>query len=119
MLAFDASLEMVAVVFLLAAFVYSMRLLQLTANAEIVALSRPRTVFRLMAFGFASLLMFPILSLWSEFFHALPFLVEVQNLLVIFAALFSVSALYTALYFYRTTPEKAQTRESRSPSIQN
>ena len=109
MLALDASLEAVAVIFLLAAFVYSMRLLQLTADAEIVALSKPKQVFRLMAFAFASLLISPILSLWSEFYRPLPLLGEVQTILEILTALFAVTALYTALFFYRTSPRKLQT----------
>lgn len=118
MLAIDAALEVVAVIFLLAAFVYAMKLLQLTANAEIVALSKPRTVFRLMAFAFASLLLSPILSLWSEFYRTLPLLGEVQNILEILTALFSVMALYTALFFYRTSPSKDSLASSKSEEEQ-
>jgi hypothetical protein len=108
MLALDASLEVVAVVFLLAAMTYAMRLIQLTEKAEIVALSKPRTVFRFMTFAFASLLLSPLMGLVSDLYKPLPLLGEVQDVLLIFTAFFSTMAIYTALYFYRTTPEKMQ-----------
>src|SRR5580704_17687240 len=107
MSAFDSSLEMVAIVFLLAAMTYSMKLIQLTANAEIVAISKPKTVFRLMSFAFASLLLSPIMGLISDIWHTLPLINEVQNVLLISTAFFSTMAIYSALYFYRTPPEKA------------
>lgn len=108
MLAIDAALQMVAVVFLLAAMVYSMRLIQLTDKAQIVALSKPRTVFRLMSFAFASLLLSPLMGLVSDLYHTLPLLGEVQDVLLILTAFFSTLAIYTSLYFYRTSPEKDQ-----------
>jgi hypothetical protein len=108
MTAIDAALEMVAVVFLLAAMVYSMKLIQLTANAEIVAISKPKTVFRLMSFAFASLLLSPIFGLVSTLWRTLPLVSEVQDILLILTAFFSTTAIYSALYFYRTAPEKAQ-----------
>ncbi|MDA4130293.1 MAG: hypothetical protein OK457_05945 [Thaumarchaeota archaeon] len=109
MSAIDSSLEVVAVVFLLAAMAYSLRLIQLTANAQIVAISKPKTVFRLMSFAFASLLLSPIFGLISDLWRTLPLVHEVQNLLLILTAFFSTTAIYTALYFYRTPPEKAKT----------
>ncbi len=108
MSAVDAALEMVAVVFLLAAMVYSMKLIQLTANAEIVALSKPKTVFRYMSFAFAALLLSPILGLISQVWHTLPLVNEARDLLLILTAFFSTVAIYTALYFYRSAPEKAR-----------
>jgi len=116
--AIDAALEMVAVVFLLAAMVYAMRLIQLTANAEIVALSKPKIVFRYMAFAFTSLLLSPLLGLISEVWHTLPLINEVQDMLLILTAFFSTVAIYTALYFYRAAPEKALpvSRKSEIPN---
>jgi hypothetical protein len=108
MSAFDSSLEMVAIVFLLAAMAYSLKLIQLTANAQIVAISKPKTVFRLMSFAFASLLLSPLFGLVSNLWHTLPFVNEVQDILLILTAFFSTTAIYTALYFYRTPPEKAK-----------
>ncbi len=108
---------MVAVVFLLAAMVYSMKLIQLTANAEIVALSKPKTVFRYMSFAFASLLLSPLLGLISNIWHTLPLIGEVQDLLLILTAFFSTVAIYMALYFYRTAPQKSQA--SAKPEITN
>jgi hypothetical protein len=106
--AIDSSLEVVAVVFLLAAMAYSMKLIQLTANAQIVAISKPKTVFRLMSFAFASLLMSPVFGLVSDLWRTLPLVHEVQDILLILTAFFSTTAIYTALYFYRTPPEKAK-----------
>ncbi|HYB03406.1 MAG TPA: hypothetical protein VED17_03015 [Nitrososphaerales archaeon] len=106
MSAIDAALEMVAVVFLLAAMVYSMKLIQLTANAEIVALSKPKTVFRYMSFAFAALLLSPILGLISQVWRTLPLVNEARDVLLILTAFFSTVAIYTALYFYRSAPEK-------------
>jgi hypothetical protein len=117
MTAIDAALEMVAVVFLLAAMIYSMKLIQLTANAEIVAISKPKTVFRLMSFAFASLLLSPLMGLVSDLWRTLPLIGEVQNFLLILTAFFSTTAIYSALYFYRTSPEKAQT--SIKPELTN
>ncbi|MFI5421762.1 MAG: hypothetical protein ACHQ1H_12405 [Nitrososphaerales archaeon] len=108
MSAIDSSLEVVAVVFLLAAMAYSMKLIQLTANAQIVAISKPKTVFRLMTFAFASLLLSPIFGLVSDLWRTLPLIHEVQDILLILTAFFSTTAIYTALYFYRTPPEKAK-----------
>ena len=102
--AIDAALEMVAVVFLVAAMLYSMKLLQLTKDAKIVALSKPKTVFRLMAGAFATLLLSPLLGLLSDFVKPVPLINEIQLILVILTAFFSVTAIYTALYFYRTSP---------------
>jgi hypothetical protein len=116
--AIDAALEMVAAVFLLAAMVYSMRLIQLTANAEIVAISKPKTVFRYMAFAFTSLLLSPLLGLVSAVWHTLPLINEVQDVLLIFTAFFSAVAIYTALYFYRASPDKAH-QASRQSEIPN
>jgi hypothetical protein len=115
MSAIDAALEMVAVVFLLAAMVYSMKLIGLTANAEIVALSKPKTVFRYMSFAFASLLLSPVLGLVSQVWRPLPFIGDVRDLLLILTAFFSTVAIYSALYFYRAAPEKAKT----APEITN
>jgi|SRR5579862_736340 len=117
MTAIDAALEMVAVVFLLAAMVYSMKLIQLTANAEIVAISKPKTVFRLLSFAFASLLLSPIFGLVSDLWRTLPLVGEVQDILLILTAFFSTTAIYYALYFYRTAPEKAQA--SLKPELTN
>ena len=108
MSAIDSSLEVVAIVFLLAAMTYSMKLIQLTANAQIVAISKPKTVFRLMSFAFASLLMSPLFGLVSDLWRTLPFVHEVQDILLILTAFFSTTAIYTALYFYRTPPEKTK-----------
>lgn len=106
MTAIDAALEMVAIVFLLAAMVYSMKLIGLTADAEIVALSKPKTVFRFMTFAFASLLLSPIMGLISDVWRPLPLINEVKDILLILTAFFSTMAIYTALYFYRSAPEK-------------
>jgi hypothetical protein len=119
MSAIDAALEMVAVVFLLAAMVYCMKLIQLTANAEIVALSKPKTVFRYMSFAFASLLLSPLMGLISDIVHPLPLINQVQDVLLIFTAFFSTCAIYTALYFYRNAPEKARPPSKASPEITN
>jgi hypothetical protein len=96
MSAIDAALEMVAVVFLLAAMAYVMKLIQLTANAEIVALSKPKTVFRYMSFAFAALLLSPLMGL-----------------------VFSTVAIYTALYFYRQAPEKSRPTVKNAEEIPN
>jgi hypothetical protein len=106
--AIDAALQMVAVVFLLAAMVYCMKLIQLTADAEIVALSKPKTVFRYMSFAFASLLLSPLMGLVSDIWHTLPLIGEVQDILLILTAFFSTVAIYTALYFYRAAPTKSR-----------
>jgi hypothetical protein len=103
----DASLEAVAIVFLLAAMLYSAKLLQLTKDAQIIALSRPKAVFRLMATAFAFLLLSPLLGLVSSFYR-IVYLDEIQLVMVILTAFFGVMAIYTALYFYRTSPEKAR-----------
>ncbi len=95
-------------VFLLAAMAYSLKLIQLTANAQIVAISKPKTVFRLMSFAFASLLLSPVFGLVSDLWRALPLVHEVQDILLILTAFFSTTAIYTALYFYRTPPDKAK-----------
>ena len=108
MSAIDSSLEVVAVVFLLAAMTYSLKLIQLTGNAQIVAISKPKTVFRLMSFAFASLLLSPVFGLVSSLWHPLPLVNEVQDILLILTAFFSTTAIYTALYFYRTPPDKAK-----------
>ncbi len=115
MAAIDAALEMVAVVFLLAAMVYCMKLIGLTANAEIVALNKPKTVFRYMSFAFASLLLSPILGLISQVWRPLPLLNDVRDILLILTAFFSTVAIYTALYFYRAAPEKSK----QTPEIRN
>lgn len=116
MSAIDAALEMVAIVFLLAAMVYSFKLIQLTASAEIVALSKPKTVFRYMSFAFASLLLSPLMGLISDIVHPLPLLAQVQDILLILTAFFSTVAIYTALYFYRAAPDKPRSTE-RKPEI--
>jgi len=116
--AIDAALQMVAVVFLLAAMTYSMKLIGLTANAEIVALSKPKLVFRYMSFAFASLMLSPILGLVSDIWRPLPLLQDVQDFLLIMTAFFSTVAIYTALYFYRSAPEKRKSVE-KSPEIEN
>ena len=108
MAAIDSALEMVAIVFTLAAMVYSLKLIQLTANAQIVAISKPKTVFRFMSFAFASLLLSPIFGFVSDTWKTLPLVHEVQDILLILTAFFSTTAIYTALYFYRTPPEKAK-----------
>jgi hypothetical protein len=114
MTAIDAALEMVAIVFLLAAMVYSMKLIQLTANAEIVALHKPKQVFRYMSFAFASLLLSPIMGFISDVWHPLPLIGEVKDVLLIFTAFFSTVAIYTALYFYRSAPERPQSQEKKA-----
>jgi len=118
MSAIDAALDAVAVVFLLAAMVYSMRLIQLTANAEIVALSKPKTVFRYMAFAFTSLLLSPLMGLISDVWHPLPLISQVQDILLILTAFFSTVAIFTALYFYRAAPDKTRPLQ-KSPEISN
>ncbi len=105
--AIDASLEAVSIVFLLAAMLYSMKLLQLTKDAQIIALSKPKTVFRFMAAAFAFLLLSPLLGLVSEFYR-IAYLEEIQLVMIILTAFFGVMAIYTALYFYRTSPERAR-----------
>lgn len=95
-------------VFLIAAMIYSARLLQLTKDAQIVALSKPKTVFRLMTLEFAFLLISPALALVSNLILPIPYTYEIQNLLVIFTAFSGVTAIYTALYFYRTSPDRVQ-----------
>ncbi|MGI0091200.1 MAG: hypothetical protein ACREBS_05780 [Nitrososphaerales archaeon] len=105
--AIDASLETVSVVFLLAAMLYSAKLLQLTKDAQIVALSKPKTVFRMMALAFAFLLLSPLLGLVSDFYQ-IRYVAEVQLCLIILTGFFGVMAIYTALYFYRTSPERAR-----------
>jgi len=119
MSAIDAALEMVAVVFLLAAMVYSMKLIGLTANAEIVALSKPKTVFRYLSFAFASLLLSPIMGLVSDIWRPLPLINEVKDVLLILTAFFSTLAIYTALYFYRSSPEKNQQERKVTAEISN
>lgn len=119
MTAIDAALEMVAVVFLLAAMVYSMKLIQLTANAEIVALSKPKTVFRYMSFAFASLLLSPIMGLISDLWRPLPLINDVKDILLILTAFFSTVAIYTALYFYRNAPDKPRPQTRDEEGIRN
>jgi hypothetical protein len=119
MSAIDAALEMVAVVFLLAAMVYVMKLIQLTANAEIVALSKPKTVFRYMSFAFAALLLSPLMGLVSDIWHTLPLINEVKDVLLILTSLFSTVAIYTALYFYRQAPEKSRPTVKNAEEITN
>ena len=118
MSAIDAALQMVAVVFLLAAMVYCMKLIGLTADAEIVALSKPKSVFRYMSFAFASLLLSPLMGLVSDLWRTLPLIQDVQDVLLILTAFFSTLAIYTALYFYRSAPEKAQP-VAKAPEIEN
>jgi hypothetical protein len=118
MTAIDAALQMVAVVFLLAAMVYCMKLIGLTADAEIVALSKPKSVFRYMSFAFASLLLSPLMGLVSDLWHTLPLIQDVQDVLLILTAFFSTLAIYTALYFYRSAPEKSQSA-AKAPEIEN
>ena len=96
---------------------YSLKLIQLTANAQIVAISKPKTVFRLMSFGFASLLLSPLFGLVSDLWKTLPYVHEVQDILLILTAFFSTTAIYTALYFYRTPPDKAKIPSK--PEIRN
>jgi hypothetical protein len=117
--AIDAALEMVAIVFLLAAMVYSMKLIQLTADAEIVALSKPKTVFRYMSFAFAALLLSPVMGLLSDVWRPLPLINEVKDILLILTAFFSTVAIYTALYFYRSAPEKSASSSKNTPEIPN
>ena len=104
----DSAFDAVAVVFLLAAMIYAYRLLSMTRDAEIVALSRPRAVFRLILAAFILLFFSPFLSLVSEILYPIPQLDPIQHLLIIGTALLSVVAIYTAVYFYRTPASKIQ-----------
>ncbi len=106
--AIDASLEAVSVVFFLAAMLYSTKLLQLTKDAKIIALGKPKTVFRLLAAAFAFLLLSPLFGLVSQF-YPIAYISEIQLVLIILTGFSGVMAIYTALYYYRTPPERAKT----------
>ncbi|HZW56093.1 MAG TPA: hypothetical protein VFF30_07380 [Nitrososphaerales archaeon] len=104
----DAAFDAVAIVFLLATMLYAYRLVSMTKDAEIVALSQPRTVFRLILVAFIFLFFLPFLSLINEILYPVPYLDPIQHLLVIGTAFLSVVAIYTAVYFYRTSTRKVQ-----------
>jgi hypothetical protein len=103
-----AALEMVAVVFLLASVFFVVKMLNITKGAEIVAINKPKTVMRLLAATFIVLFFSSFFGLLNGLLFAVPYLVEIQQVMVILAGLFGVVAIYTAVYFYRTSPTKIQ-----------
>jgi hypothetical protein len=102
------ALEMVAVVFLLASVFFVVKMLDITKGAEIVAINKPKTVMRLLAATFIVLFFSSFFGLLNGLFFSVPYLAEIQQVMVILAGLFGVVAIYTAVYFYRTSPAKIQ-----------
>src|SRR5579875_3654520 len=109
MTAIDSSFETVSVVFLIAAMIYSYKLSRLAKDAEIIALGKPKTVFNLMLIAFFSLFLSQFLSMANDVFYAVPYVDEISQILIIVTAFTSVVGIYTALYYYRTSPGRLQT----------
>ncbi len=104
--ALDSALEAVSAVFLLGALLYAYRLSKLTKGAEIVALAKPKSFFSSILVSFASLLIMEMMLLLNDLFFSIPYLEEVARLLIIVTAFFGVFGLYSAVYYYRTSPRK-------------
>jgi hypothetical protein len=106
--AIDPALEMVAVVFMVASVFFVVRMLDITKGAEIVAIHKPKTVMLLLGATFVALFFSSFFGLLNGLFFRVPYLAEIQQVMVILAGLFGVVAIYTAVYFYRTAPERIQ-----------
>lgn len=104
--ALNSSLEMVAVVFLIASVIYLLRMVGVTKDAKILAVHNPKMVILMLTASFSSLLLSSLAGLVNGLFIAVPYLSEIQLILIILTAFFSVVAIYNGLYFYRTSPEK-------------
>ncbi|MHB1908795.1 MAG: hypothetical protein ACYCQJ_07970 [Nitrososphaerales archaeon] len=102
----DSAFEAVAVVFLVAALLYSYKLSILTRNAEIVALNRPKTFFAFIFISFACLLLSQVLIFINETFETVPFAGIISRFLIIATSLSAVVGIYNALYYYRTPSSK-------------
>lgn len=106
----DSAFEAAAVVFLIAALLYSYKLSILTKSAEIVALNRPKTFFALIFISFACLLLSQVLIFVNETFETVPFAGMISRFLIIATALSAVIGIYNALYYYRTPSRKTSDR---------
>jgi hypothetical protein len=104
--AIDSALEAVSAVFLLAALLYGYRLSRLAKGAEIVALAKPKTFFGSILISFASLFLMQFILLANELFFSIPYAAELAKLLLIVTGFTAVYGLYSALYYYRTSPRK-------------
>jgi hypothetical protein len=114
--ALDSALEAVSAVFLLGALLYAYRLSKLTKGAEIVALAKPKSFFGSIFVAFASLLLMELMLLVNALFFSVPYLEEVARLLIIVTAFFGVFGLYSAVYYYRTSPKKVAASLERKES---
>lgn len=100
-------------VFLLAALLYGYRLSRLTKGAEIVALAKPKTFFVSILVSFASLFLMEFLLLLNNLFFSIPYVAELARLLIIVTGFSGVFGLYTAVYYYRTSPRKVSANLAR------
>lgn len=105
-IALDTALEVISIVFLVGAFLFSYRLSRLTRGAQIVALAKPKTFFASILVSFASLLAMELVTLVNELFFTVPEMQLVSRSLIIVTALSGVFGLYTAVYYYRTSPRR-------------
>jgi hypothetical protein len=105
-IALDTALEVISIVFLSGGLLYGYRLSKLTKGAEIVALAKPKTFFASILISFASLLALELVTILSEFFFTLPEMQIIWRVLIIATALSGVFGLYTAVYYYRTSPRR-------------
>lgn len=115
-LALDAAFEAVAVVFLLAAMVYSFRLAGLARNARILALANPQAVFRWLIVAFVLLLLSQLLPLANSLLVVIPYADELGHALIIATAFAAVVGMYLALYYYRTSSRKASPKAGEIPA---
>ncbi|MDH2900919.1 MAG: hypothetical protein PXY39_08090 [archaeon] len=115
--ALDSALEAISAVFLLAALLYAYRLSKLTKGAEIVALAKPKSFFGSILISFASLLVMELMLLLNNLFFSIPYVEELARLLIIVTAFFAVFGLYSAVYYYRTSPTKVSASLERKESV--